>query len=209
MFGYHKRKRERRRLAEAKNDLARRERKFEYESPRKEQKREIKRAENDKKNIDQRTQEAKEDRRKAYEEGRARSEELFSRDVQGLDPAKRQAMQYEANKGIQRSMQSANRKLLGDQSQHGIVGKGGVGYAQQRDLQKLGTEAQAGVHRDLDKLNADLSLKKLAAMFNIEQGEASQTQLDKQMAIDEMRLNEEKKRQRYFEDQFNRNFSRV
>ena len=118
-------------------------------------------------------------------------------------------MQYEANKGIQRSMQQANRKLLGEQGLHGITGKSGVGYAQQRDLQRMGAEAQAGVHRDLDKLNADLALKKLAASFNIEQGEAAQSQLDKQIALDELNLAEERKRQRFFEEQANKQFSRI
>ena len=118
-------------------------------------------------------------------------------------------MQYEANKGIQRSTQAANRKLLGDQASHGVVGKGGVGYAQQRDLQKMSTEAQSGVHRDLDKMNADLRLKNIAAIFAGEQGEASQAQLDKQLALDELNLNEEKKRQRAMEDQMNRLFSRL
>lgn len=163
----------------------------------------------DEEQIAQKTSQAKEDRNKAFEEGKERAEELFSRDVEGLDPVKRQAMQYEANKGIQRSLQSANRKLLGEQGMHGITGKGGVGYAQQRDLHKMAAEAQGGVTRDLDKLNADLALKKLAAMFNIEQGEASQAQLDKQLALDELNLAAEKKRQKAFEEQFNKLFSRV
>lgn len=205
MFGHHKRKREKRKLKREQEQFKNEKENYEAQSP----SREREAYEFQKEQIADRTGQAKEERKKAYEEGRARSEELFSRDVQGLDPAKKAAMQFEANKGIQRSMQSANRKLLGDQASHGIVGKGGVGYAQQRDLQKLGTEAQAGVTRDLDKLNADLALKKLAAMFNIEQGEASQSQLDKQLAIDEIQLNEERKRQRNFEDQFNRLFSRV
>lgn len=156
-----------------------------------------------------RAQQASDDRKRAYEEGRKRAEELFSRDVQGLNPEKRKALQYEAMRGIDRSAETANRKLLGEQGRHGIVGKGGVGYAQQKDLNRMQQEAQAGVVRDLDKLDADLALKKLAAMFNIEQGEASQAQLDKQLALDELNLQEERRRQRFFEDQFNKQFSRV
>lgn len=205
MFGHHRRKRERKRLKRERADLEAQKQKIEENSPQ----REREHADYQKSKVAEDVAQAKIDRKQAREEGRAYAEEVLNRDVQGLDPKKREAMQYEANKGIQRSMQSANRKLLGSQAQHGIVGKGGVGYAQQRDLQKLGTEAQAGVHRDLDKLNADLALKKIAAMFNIEQGEASQAQLDKQLAIDEMKVNEERKRQRYFEEQFNRQFNRV
>lgn len=202
MFGYHKANREKNRAQRQMKDFSHQQKKWEKGEP----EREKKSADLQKQQLADKTAQSKIDIDTARQEGQKRAEELFSRDVQGLDPTKRQAMQYEANKGIQRSMQSANRKLLGDQGQHGIVGKGGVGYAQQRDLQKLGTEAQAGVHRDLDKLNSDLKLKKLAAMFNVEQGEVSQQQLNKQMALDELNLADEKKRQRRFEDQFYKNY---
>lgn len=161
------------------------------------------------KQVSDKVKQSKEDRKIARQEGREYSQDVLNQEMQGLDPVKRQAMQYEANKGIQRSMQQANRKLLGDQGLHGIVGKSGVGYAQQRDLQRMGAEAQAGVHRDLDKLNSDLALKKLAASFNIEQGEAAQSQLDKQLALDELQLADERKRQRFFEEQANKQFSRI
>ena len=161
------------------------------------------------KQVADKTNQAKTDRKQGYAEGRERAEELYSRDVQGLDPVKRQAMQYEANKGIQRSQQQANRKLLGDQATRGIMGKSGVGYSQQRDLQRMAMDANAGVHRDLDKLDADQRNKNRAAMFGIEQGEASQNQLDKQMALDEIRLGDERKRQRQFDDQFYKQFMRL
>jgi len=166
--------------------------------------------------VSQKAQKSKEDRVKARAEGREYSKDVLGQQMEGLDPVKRQAMQYEANKGIQRSMQQANRKLLGDQGMRGIRGNSGVGYAQQRDLQRMASEAQGGVHRDLDKLDSDLAMKKLAAAFNIEQGEASQSQIDKQMALDELQLGEERRRQRFFEDQAynqynrdNKQFSRI
>lgn len=206
MFGYHKAKREKKRLKRQVEDFAAKQKAYEAGAPQRE-----KEAEDYKKSqVAEKTAQSAEDRKKAHAEGRQRVKDLYNDPtIEGLDPAKRQALQYEANKGIQRSMQSANRKLLGDQASHGIVGKGGVGYAQQRDLQKLGTEAQAGVHRDLDKMNADLRLKNIAAIFAGEQGEASQAQLDKQLALDELNLNEEKKRQRLLEDQIYRQFTRV
>lgn len=159
--------------------------------------------------VEENYNQAKRDREEGRKSGRAYAEDVLNRQVTGLDPKKRSAMQYEANKGIQRTLQGANRKLLGDQGQRGIVGKGGVGYAQQRDLQRAGVDAQSGVTRDLDKLDSDLSLKKLAAMFNIEQGEASQNQLDRQMALDELHLSNERKRQRGIEDKLNKLFSRI
>lgn len=205
MFGHHQNKREKRRNKEAKASLKKEKMDWENQAP----ERQKQASDLQKQQVSDKASQAKEDRKIAREEGRSDLENFLKKDVQGLDPKKREAMQYEANKGIQRSMQSANRKLLGEQSQHGIVGKGGVGYAQQRDLQKLGMEAQGQAHRDLDKLNADQQVKKLAMIFAGGEGEAAQTQLDKQMAVDELQLADEKKRQRQFEEDFYRQFSRV
>lgn len=127
----------------------------------------------------------------------------------GLDPEKKKALQYEANKGIKQSYQSANRKLLGEQAQHGIQGQGGVGYAQQRDLQRMARENQGQVSRDVTKLDRDLALKKMAAIFSGGEGEASQRLLDNQLAQDELELNDERKRQKGFEDQFSKLFYRA
>lgn len=159
--------------------------------------------------IEDKLKQARDSRNQAYQTGRTRAEELFARDVQGLDPKKRQAMQYEANRGIRRSTQAANRKLLGEQGMHGIGGKSGVGFAQQKELQRLAMDAQGGVTRDLDKLDVDERNRNRAAMLALEQGEASQDQIDRQMIIDQLNLEEERKRQRLLEDQFNRAFSRV
>ncbi len=151
----------------------------------------------------------KTERHAAREEGRADTEAFLSKEVQGMNPEKRQAMQYEANKQIQRGHQSANRQLLGEQASHGIVGKGGVGYAQQRDLSKMANEAKGAAHRDLTKLDADLALKKQAAIFAGGQGEATQQQIDKQTAIDELKYENERKKQREFENEARKQFSRL
>lgn len=206
MFGHHKRKREKRRAKREKEAFNQEKMDWEKGSPA----REKEAADFQKSQVEEKSSQAAEDRKKSYAEGRKRIQDLYNDEsIQGMDPEKRQALQYEANKGIQRSMQSANRKLLGEQGQHGIVGKGGVGYAQQRDLQKVGAEAQAGAQRDIAKQNADLRLKNIAAIYAGEQGEAAQSQLDKQLALDELQLADEKKRQRNMEDQINRLFSRV
>ena len=159
--------------------------------------------------VSEKTAKSKAERNEAKKEGAAYAQEVLGRQQEGLNPQTKQSMQYAANKEIQRGMQSANRKLLGEQASHGIVGKGGVGYAQQRDLDKLGREAKAGVTRDINKLDSDLALKKLAAAYNIEQGEASQAQLDKQLAIDELQLADEKKRQKAYDEKVNNLFNRL
>lgn len=206
MFGHHKRKREKRRAKREKEAFNQEKMDWEKGSPA----RDKEAADFQKSQVEEKSKQAAEDRKNSYAEGRKRIQDLYNDEsIQGMDPNKRQALQYEANKGIQRSMQQANRKLLGEQGQHGIVGKGGVGYAQQRDLQKVGAEAQAGAQRDITKQDADLRLKNIAAIYAGEQGEAAQSQLDKQMALDELQLADEKKRQRNMEDQLNRLFSRV
>jgi hypothetical protein len=205
MFGHHKQKRENRRAKREKQTLEKEKNEWAENSPERQKEAEALKTSQ----VNEKTNQAKNERTASRAEGKKYAEEVLSRDIQGLSPEKRNTMQYEANKSIQRNMQQANRKLLGEQASHGIGGRGGVGYAQQRDLQKVGTEAQGQVHRDLDKLNEDLALKKLAAMFNIEQGEASQGQLDKQMALDELKFTEEQKKNKMLQDQLNEIFNRL
>lgn len=206
MFGHHKAKREKRRLKREKEAFADQQKQWDAGSIQ----REKEHSERQKSQVEEKAADAKKTREEGYAAGRKRVEDLYNdQNIKGLSDEKRNAMQYEANKAIQRSHQSANRKLLGDQSMRGIGGQGGVGYAQQKDLLKLANEAQGGVHRDLDKLNEDLRMKNIAAIFAGEQGEASQYQLDKQLALDELKLDDERKRQRQFEDQFSKLFSRI
>lgn len=206
MFGYHKAKREKKRLARQVGELDKKEEGFSQ----KQQEYDKNQQQTQMTQANERAQQMGEDRKKHYAEGRERIQSLFNDEsIHGLDPEKRKAMQYEANKQIQRQHQSANRRLLGDQGMHGVVGKGGVGYAQQRDLQRLADESYGQSRRDIDKMDSDQRMRNLAAIFAGEQGEASQGQLDKQLALDELKLDEERKRQRNFENQFSRLFSRV
>lgn len=205
MFGYHKAKRERKRAKREQEEINKEREFLENQKPELEKKNE----EAIKNQVSEDVATAKTERQQAREEGRKYAEDVLNREVQGLTPEEKRAMQYEANKQVKRSMQSANRKLLGEQSTHGITPDSGVAYAQQRDIQRLGNEAYGQNTRDINQLDADLALKKLAAMFNIEQGEASQAALDKQLALDQLRLDEERRRNRYWEDKFNRSFSRV
>jgi hypothetical protein len=205
MFGYHRNKREKKRLKKEKRAFEEEKNRFNAQKPELERQNDVEM----KNQINTQAQEAKTNRQEARKEGRAYAEDVLSRDIQGLTPAQRQAIQYEASQRINRDTQQAERKLLGEQGRRGIGGKSGVAFAQQQELARAGQEAQGQATRDTEKLNADLAMKKLAAMFNIEQGEAAQSQLDRQMAIDELELSNEKKRQRAIEDQMNRLFSRL
>lgn len=205
MFGHHKRRREKKKIKSQRKDLERERKELSESTPERQKEQD----QYDASQIESKTQQSRETREAGQQRGRKYSEEFMARPVQGLDPAKRKALQYEANKGIERSMEGADRKLLGDQSTRGIMGKSGVAYAQQRDLQKMGNEARAGVDRDITKLDSDQQLKNKAAMFAMEQGEGAQSQLDRQMAIDEMEHANEQKRQKNFENRFYQQFTRV
>ena len=152
-------------------------------------------------------QDMKEDRKTARGEGKQYAEELFNRNIAGLNPQQRQSMEESGRHSINRQMQGMERNLLAKQGKHGI--KGGAAYAQHADLARAAVDAQGQMQRDLQSLDSDLALKKLAAMFNVEQGEAGQAQLDRQLALDELKYEEEKKRNRLLEEQFNRQFSKV
>jgi hypothetical protein len=214
MFGYHRAKRQRKKLKKEVEAFNKQKQQMEAQKPppppvpvevtkpktEHEEKRDF---------VTERARESAEDRAKAREEGRKYAEEVFRRPIEGLSDAERKAMQLEAHQQIKRSHQSANRRLLGEQSRHGIIGRGGVGYAQQRDLQKLADEAHGAALRDREKLDRDLKLRNRVGMVTLEQGEAAQNQIDRQLAIDELEMNNEKKRQKRYEDQINRLFSRI
>jgi hypothetical protein len=152
---------------------------------------------------------AREKREHATERGMQRTREIFGKEEQGLTPAQRSAMQYEAERQIGRGHQAQRRQLLGEQAQRGIVGKGGVAYAQQRDLARGASEQKGQVQRDLDKLNADLALKKQAAIFAGGQGEAALAGQEREQALNELRHRNERKMQKAQLERFSRSFSRV
>ena len=210
MFGHSRRKRQRKHLKKEKAAFELEKQKFADENSASEKQRESdKKAETDK-SVAESAQKSKENRTISKKEGQDEALALLNReDIPGLDPGKKQALQYEAHKGINRGMQSANRELLGDQSSRGIMGKGGVGYAQQKDLAKVGMEAQGQANRDLTKLDSDLALKKKAAIYAAGHGEAAQSQLDEQKALDDINLTDEKKRQKYYDDFYTNLFSRI
>jgi len=161
------------------------------------------------KKASEKAQKSKEERGIARKEGQEYMDEFFSRPQEGLTPDQKRSMQFEAKKQIQRGEQSAQRKLLGNQGMRGVTGKSGVAYAQQRDLQRQSSELQGAAQRDVNKYDYDLAMKKQAAKFSGEQGEAAQASIDKQLALDELRLENERKRQRQLEDQYYQQFTRV
>ncbi|SRR5260221_5467965 len=205
MFGHHARRRQKKRLKESQLELDESKKRFEDENPERLKQEDL----YNKQKLEENIASAGAERQKARGRGREYAQEVMGRKIEGLDPNQRRAMQYEANRGINRAAETANRELLGNQAKRGILGRGGVGYAQQRELQRLASEARGGVHRDLDKLNADMTEKRRAQQFGIESGEAAQHQLDRQIAQDEINLEKERKRQRNFEDRFYQQFSRI
>lgn len=205
MFGYHKARREARRAKKATAQLNQDKEHWESTQPARDKETQDYQ---DQQVLDK-TQKAKQDRMEGRQQGREYSDDVLSRNYEGLTPQQKAEMQTQAHKQVKRSMQSSQRKMLGQQGQHGIVGKGGVAYAQQRDLEKRAADVEGERMYDINKIDADLALKKMAAAFGIEQGEAAMNQLDKQMALDELQLLEEKKKQKYYENKSDQNFSRV
>jgi hypothetical protein len=197
-FGYHKRKRQKKELKQERERLAQdRQRLME----------DVNKSDIDQDRAAQDAAKAAEERKRAREEGRKYAEELFSRDVEGLTPGQRRSYSETGRRNIGRDIQGAQRQLAAQQGRRGL--RGGAAYAQQADLARAGAEATGRLESDLSNLDADLALKRLAAMFNIEQGEAAQSQLDKQLAVDEQRAEQERRRQRYLQEQYDRIFSRI
>lgn len=205
MFGHHKAKREKKRLKREQEAFNQQKTEWENQSPAREKQFNEQR----KQQIGEKTAQSEATRSAAREKGRNELKNFLKESVEGLNPQHKQALQYEANKGIKRSYQNANRKLLGEQSQNGIGGQGGVGFAQQMSLQDMARQNQGQVTRDINKLDNDVALKRQAQIFAGGEGEAAQAMLDNQIAEDELNLMDERKRQRSFEDQFNKLLSRI
>jgi hypothetical protein len=147
--------------------------------------------------------------RREESEGRSRqkSEEFFNRDVSGLTPAQRRQMQESANMSLNRQMQGFQRQLTASQGRRGLGG--GAAYAQQADLARMGQEAQRGIQSDIGQMDANLAMKKLAAIAALEKGEQSLSANDYQQAIDELRMENERKQNKVSQDYFNRLFTRI
>lgn len=141
------------------------------------------------------------------EEGRKRGEEFLSRNFTGLTPEQRQEYESQANRKINREVERNQRELIGKQGRSGL--RGGTAFAQKAELARLGHEARQDAQSSVRNLDTDLALKKMASQFAIEEGGAAQRLLNEQQAMDELRLDEERKKQRRYEQQFNRNFSRI
>lgn len=159
--------------------------------------------------IGKRMQQARGEREQAFQRGRTRGEEFIGRNIAGLTPEQKSAMESEADIGINRGIQRASRALLGEQARRGIVGKGGVGAAQIRDLHRQGMEMRGQAQRDIQRLDADTALKKLAAVLNFEQGEATQDALERQRAQDELRYKDDQRKLRAMMAQYGKSFSRI
>lgn len=145
--------------------------------------------------------------KKAREEGLSRGREFLSQDMEGMTPSQRQNYEERASRDISRQMQGAQRKLAAQHSRSGV--RGGAAYAQRADLERMGNEARQDYASDLNQMDQDLKLKKLAALFNIGEGSAAQSSLNRQIALDYANMENEKKRQRRIEDQMNQLFSRI
>lgn len=207
MFGHHKRQRERKRIKREKASLANERSMWEAQQP--ERERGAKEAQE--KQLEQDYGAATKRRREAEMTGREDLRKFLGQDVEGLTPKQRQIMQFEANRNINNAFEKEHRNLQGEQARRGLVGKGGIAYAQNRNLEKIGEEARGQSTRDLHRLDADLALKKLAAIFTGGKGEAAQSQLDRQTAQDQLELADEKKRLKDWEYQMRKNnvFGRV
>jgi hypothetical protein len=73
----------------------------------------------------------------------------------------------------------------------------------------MAQQAQGQSNRDIEKLDADMGLKHMAAMFAGEQGEAAQALLERQLAMDALRLEEDKRRAREYEKLSYQQFTRL
>lgn len=128
------------------------------------------------------------------EEGRKRGEEFNKRQFSGLSAEERNRHESDASRRINREVQRNQRELIGKQGHHGL--RGGSAYAQKADLARLGHEAHNEAQSAIRGMDSDLALKNKANQFAIEEGGAAENVLNHQSAVDQINLQNERKRQR-------------
>ncbi len=203
MFGQHKARRNKRRAKE--QQLA-----LQQEVDRLKKERELDPIQEHKQNqeqINQITEDQKLKDQDAIKQGRERFEELMTRPYKGLEDNERRVLQESSDANINRDLQGYQKRLLAQQGRTGV--KGGAAFAQQQDLNRMGIDAQQQMQRDLSSLDRDLYMRKLAAAYNMEQGEVGQAALRQQMASDLLQSYDQKRYQKYLADQANRLFMRI
>jgi hypothetical protein len=205
MFGHHHRKRERKKLRRERSAFETERKAFEAQRPAAEAQ--------DRTTEAQRVSEVLQRKRAAREErgryGIEQGEALLNRNVQGLTPREREAMSVEANQRINRNLHAAQGKLATAQPHRATVGISRTRDAQHRSLQREAQEQQGQVQRDIDRLEADQRRRHLAALAAYQQGEMALGEADEEKAEQELKHENELKRQRAREEQFNRLFSRL
>ncbi len=203
MFGHHKRKREKKRHKRAEEAMQQ-----EIDRLKKEQQTDpVTEQRSHQEQINQVAADQKERDKIARQEEKEYSDELLSRQYEGLNPVQRRGLQESANASINRDIGGYEKKLLAQQGRRGV--KGGAAYAQQADLARMGVDAQQQTQRDLSALDSDLAIRKLAAAYNIEQGEVGQETLRQQMAKDTLESYDQRKYQKWLAEQANKLFQRV
>ncbi len=161
------------------------------EGRKRDNKREMQNLAAEKAGIRQSSQEESAYRTADTQRGRQDAQNFFSQEQKGLTDKQRNAMQYEGERQIDREHEKARRSLLGQQSQRGVGGKSGIGYAQQKDLHNMASEARGAVTRGVQLADADQALKKQAAIYAGGQGESALSALDRQSAQDDLRYRQE------------------
>lgn len=123
-------------------------------------------------------------------EGRANADEFLARKYEGLGAQERSAYQETANAQINRQLQEQNRSLVSQQGRRGV--RGGAAFNQQRELARVGAEAQQQNQRDLSIMDSNLARARQAQAFNIEQGAIGDSAYRYQMARDDLNAYDDK-----------------
>ena len=148
-----------------------------------------------------------EDQRQAGE--REKYKEEAAKDLQteipGLSDPRRRALQETANKQINNQLSNYSRMLQSNFGNQGIRG----GQAILTDLQRKGLDARNQVSRDLNELDADLAMQKLAAYLGQIENRSAQNVLQRQQFQDFLTGNQERRRRQAEDMYYRRYFGKV
>jgi hypothetical protein len=165
-------------------------------------------AEKERAGANQLANQATERQKNARGAGRQYATEFLNQDIQGLNPKQKVALQEGAFQNISSNAAREQRQLAATQGRRGV--NGGAAFAQQQELNRDVQQQRNQVNRDLINLENENVMKKLAAMFGVEQGFVGQDIYNYGQAQNEMRDLEERRRLQANTKQFkNKSFNRI
>lgn len=157
--------------------------------------------------LNKAVQMAQKERQQARAEGQKYANEVLGRKYEGLAPDERTYLENQYAQDLERDLSGQSREFANRLGRKSRIA--GIQNAHQADLANQRQRGKLEYRGALDQLNRDIAMKKQAAAFAIESGEAAQSAIDRQQALENARHQQQHVIQRRASKKLNRAFNRI